>query len=99
MTLTDDAVAAVESAYLLVQRYEETRDAALNDDRHLCNAWLLEATRILANSRKEQEDHPHVQQRTNGLEPMERIANLLEAVMGATEDGTPYLRVVTGSRK
>jgi hypothetical protein len=91
MTLINDAVRLIERAYTLVQRYDETRDAALLDDRHGCQDWLIEAQRVLGNARV---DAP----RTDSLEPLERIANVLEAVVGETEDGVLFLRVVTGER-
>jgi hypothetical protein len=87
MTLTDDAVTAVERAYTLIQRYEETRDAALNDDRHVCQDWLIEAQRVLGNARAGEKPT---------VDPLERIADVLEQVLGTTPDGDFFFKVVTG---
>jgi hypothetical protein len=91
--LTDDAVALVERGYALVQRYEDTRDAALVDDRIKCQDWLIEAQRVLGNARAEKAAGPKPR-----VDPLERIADVLEDVRGETEDGVPYLRIVTGAR-
>jgi hypothetical protein len=87
MTLTDDALAAVESAYALVQRYEETRDAALADDRIRCQEWLVETQRVLANARAGEKPT---------VDPLERIADVLESIRGEAPTGEMFLRVVTG---
>ena len=42
LTELDAARADADSARPLIARYSETRDAALTDDRHRCEAWLAQ---------------------------------------------------------
>lgn len=91
MSLIDDVVVLIERAYPLVQRYEETRDAALVDDSVQCTTWLLEAQQVLARARANAAAGPKPE-----VDPLERIADALESLVGQTKDGDAFLRVVTG---
>lgn len=93
MTLPDNDVDLLEEAFRLITRYQETRDAALVDDAHVCEDWLARCFARLAERRIIAEAE------TPRTDPLARIAALLEGLMGETDDGTPFLRVVTGDKR
>jgi hypothetical protein len=51
MTLPDNDIDLLEEAFRLITRYQETRDAALVDDAHVCEDWLARCFGRLAERR------------------------------------------------